>query len=277
MYKYSISICSIIRDGEKNLHNNIKRIEALRKNFKDSEVIIFENDSKDNTRNILKKWKNSSFNIKVLNEDFNTKTITQNNNGVNKYFTKSRISKMALYRNRYMKIINSNNFQRDYVLVIDLDIKKFNIKNILDCFKINNSWDCITANGFSISSRFSKQYHDSYALCEFGTLNKPQKESEIRLNRRKFSFLKPGMPLIPVHSAFGGLAIYKWEAIKGLYYEVIPNNDSRVEVRCEHYGLHRNMIEKGYNNIYINPDLLIKYRTVNLSLFIQHIRERFFE
>ena len=42
-----VSICSIVRDCEFNLAKNIPRIEQLRLLFKDSEVIVFENDSKE--------------------------------------------------------------------------------------------------------------------------------------------------------------------------------------------------------------------------------------
>ena len=49
----SIIICSIVRNAEKGLINNIPIIDALCEHFNDYKIIIYENDSTDNTKNIL--------------------------------------------------------------------------------------------------------------------------------------------------------------------------------------------------------------------------------
>jgi hypothetical protein len=271
---FNISICSIVRDCESILKKNIPEIENLRKHFEKSEVIIFENDSKDGTKKVLKDWGSSTQNTFIFCDDFNIQTIPSKSI-VNKYFSQDRISKMSRFRNQYMNILNSQNTNRDYVIVIDLDIEGFELQDILDCFRIKREWHCITAYGTSLGSNLRRQYHDTYALCEIGMLHTPQTEKQIRENRRKFSRIRSDSPLIPVHSAFGGMAIYKWEAIAGLQYEVLPNDDEMVEVRCEHFGLHKQMINRDFNLIYINPCLRLQYRTVDSSLIIKYIKERF--
>lgn len=90
---------------------------------------------------------------------------------------------------------------------------------------------------FSFSSP-KKRYHDTYALIEDGTEDRPQSEITINQNRYIWANLSYNMPFIRVFSAFGGLAIYKYEQIKNLRYFVIDNLYGGVEVKCEHVSLH---------------------------------------
>jgi glycosyltransferase involved in cell wall biosynthesis len=271
----TVSICSIVRDCGREVAANIPRVEKLRTLFRDSEVVIFENDSKDNTKEVLRKWQQKSFNVHVFTDDFgggNTIPSRQQVNG-NPNFSAYRIDKMARYRNNYMQYLNTGGIDRDFVIVIDLDIAGFDIEGIVHSFGTLRKWDCITANGKSLSSRMTSQYHDSYALVEYGQINRPQTEEIIYSNQERFSFLKTGMPLIPVDSAFGGLAIYRWSSLEGLYYSSMPNDDPRVKSKCEHAALHKQMKESGRGSIYINPSMTLKYREITLDLILKKLGE----
>jgi glycosyltransferase involved in cell wall biosynthesis len=276
MSNSKVSICSIVRDCGNEIAANIPRIERLRKLFKDSEVIIFENDSKDNTREVLNKWKENSSNIHVFSDNYGGKTIPskQQVNG-NPNFSAHRIDKMAGYRNKYLRFLNTRGIDRDYVIVIDLDISRFEIDGIIHSFGTFRHWDCITANGKSFSSKLTIQYHDSYALVECGKIDHPQTEETIYSNQKKFAFMKKGGPLIMVDSAFGGLAIYKWSSIKGFYYSGLPNKDRSVQTKCEHVSLHRQMIDRGNSRIFINPSMTLKYREITIRLILKKINEFF--
>lgn len=274
MSKSSVSICSIVRDCEKNLNENIARIERLRLLFKESEIVVFENDSKDGTKSVLKNWETQSKNVNVFCEDYNSTTIPLKNiNKVNRYFSIFRIEKMAYFRNKYIEYLNRNSFQRDYVIVIDLDISNFDLNGVVHSFGISQKWDCLTANGISLSSRLLKQYHDSYAFIEFGKIQNKQTEDSIRFNRSHYAYLKPLRPLLKVDSAYGGLAIYNWQSMQGLSYSFLPNHDERVESKCEHVALHKAMKEKGFDNIYINPSMIVKYRSISLALIYKYFKD----
>jgi hypothetical protein len=273
-----VSICSIVRDCQTNLKKNIPRVERLRGLFKNSEVIIFENESKDNTLKILKNWERESNNVYVLSDNFEDPTIQSHwirKKGPN--FSISSIGKMAFYRNKYMNFLNSHVNQRDFVIVTDLDISNFCIDGIIHSFGTSIDWDCISANGVSLSSSLIRQYHDSYALIEYGKLNDKQTKQSIKVNRARFSFLKPGMPLVLVDSAYGGLAIYKWESIKDAYYSCPINNDLGVQCKCEHVGLHMRMKEKGHTKIFVNPNMMVKYRSITIKFLYIKLKERFLE
>lgn len=54
MKHLNVAICSIVRNCNMRLMNNIPAVEHIRKLFNESIVIIFENDSIDGTKETLK-------------------------------------------------------------------------------------------------------------------------------------------------------------------------------------------------------------------------------
>jgi hypothetical protein len=278
MKHLNVAICSIVRNCNKRLINNIPAIECVRKLFHESIVIVFENGSIDGTKETLKNWVQNSKNVVVMSEDLDIPTVPDNcdENGVNKFFSSYRISKMAMYRNRYLEKLYDSNFAPDYVIIVDLDISRINLPGIVHSFSIRNEWDVVCANGISYSPSLKKLYHDAYALVELGKQTVPQTEKSIFANQRLWSFLRPGFPLIPIYSAYGGLSIYRYDAIKGKRYSVIKNDDSRIEVRCEHYSLCHAIREAGNDRIYINPNMTLKYQDVSVrSLIYEYTNNTF--
>ncbi|MDR0613708.1 MAG: hypothetical protein LBG45_09605 [Dysgonamonadaceae bacterium] len=260
----AIIICGIVRNCGKNLKRNIRTIDKICNLARDYHVVMFENDSTDNTKQILTDWADNRKNIHISLNDFNTVTIPDKRNIlINPFFSVYRIEKMASYRNFYLDYIEREKLPGDYVIIVDLDVHKICLEGIVAAFSLNCGWDALTSNGISHapSSLFRKRYYDSYALIECGQENIPQTESTIRAAQYRWAFLKPDMPLIRVASAFGGLAIYRREAIAGCRYGVLMNDDEKVESRTEHFFFHQQMKERGYDKIFINPAMRITYQT----------------
>lgn len=271
----NVSFCSIVRDCQSNLNRNIPKIEKLRKYFAESEIIIYENDSKDNTKEIISNWKHKSKNVTFVSETYNNNTIPVENKNENPYFSMYRIEKMVYYRNKYLEILNSNKFERDYVIIIDLDIANFDINGIAHSFGLTDQWDVVCANGYARSPLLMKRYYDSYALVEYGRENVNQTEMSIRQNQSKWSFMKPGLPLIPVFAAYGGFAIYRYEAIKNKKYSAVRNNDIRVGAKCDHYSLCKEIRSAGFEKIFINPNMTLHYNKISYSIIKRYISNRF--
>jgi hypothetical protein len=258
----SIIVCGIVRDCAHSLKKNMRIVDALCDMAKEYHVVIFENDSVDDTKGILLEWQRRRKNIYVSLNDFHTETIPAQSKTSNRFFSAHRIEKMAGYRNFYLEYIASQHMVSDYVLIVDLDVKRISLTGFLYSLGENRAWDCIAANGYiySPSAFFRKRYNDAYALVECGKETLRQTEKTIRQNQYRWAFLKPGMPFIRVFSAFGGQAIYKYAAIKDCRYSVIQNNDERVAVRCEHFSLHSQMTHKGFDKVYIHPCMTVKYQ-----------------
>jgi hypothetical protein len=274
MSSSSVTICSIVRDCNKNLRKNIPVIEMIRDCFKTSNVIVFENDSSDGTKNTLSKWKREYQNVNIYCENYRQQTIPkETSNGVNRYYSEYRMIKMTKYRNKYLSLLNAkSSFKADFVIVVDLDIGKININGIAHSFGLSDQWDVVCSNGYFYDALFRKKYYDSYPLVELGNEDNNQTEKTIANNRVIWSFIKPGMPLIPVYSAYGGLAIYHFDVIKNRKYSVIKNNDNRVEVRCDHFSLCQDIRKAGFSRIFINPAMSLNYLRLNWLLIKKQLK-----
>lgn len=265
----TLIVCSIVRNAQHGLKKNIPVIDALCRLCKDYRIVVYENDSIDNTKSLLLKWKHKdSHRIHILLNQFNVPNTIPSQQEVkgNPFFSRKRIDKMSSLRNQYMEYIDRQKWDADYLLVVDLDVAHLYLENILTSFNLNMEWDAVTAFGYSTSPRFKRRYHDTYALTEYGDTMSPQTEIKIKNLADKFAGLRKKDKCIRVFSAFGGLAIYRYEAVKGLRYYPCENNDKRVEVRCEHYSICSQMAERGYNRIYINPAMSLKYQNVTCKI-----------
>ena len=273
-----IVVCSIVRDAENGLRTNIPVIKDLVRKFKNYAIVIYENDSKDKTKSILREWQEEDKeHLHLYMEDYTKEKTIPSDSSVNcnPFFSKKRISKMAFLRNKYMEVIDQLNLNADYLMVVDLDVAQLFLPAILSSFESPNDWDAVTAFGYSTSPRLKKRYHDTYALTEFGDEMKPQTEAKIKALADKYGSLKPDDNWVRVYSAFGGLAIYKFEAIKGLRYQLLDNDDERVEVKCEHYSIYKQMFENGYDKVFINPSMILKYQDLTWKIAFNSIRRKF--
>lgn len=270
-----IIICSIVRNAEHGLKKNIPVIDKLCSYFKEYNIVVYENDSKDQTKEILKIWQEQApNNIHISINDIDSgNTIPQASEVLsNPFFSQRRIGKMVNLRNKYMDYIEDHGLTADYMMVVDLDVAQLYLEGILSSFKSNIEWDAVTAFGYSTSPKFKRRYHDTYALTMWGDEKKPQTEEKIKKNADKLGKLKPEDNWIRVFSAFGGLAIYKFEALKDIKYQLLENEDKRVEVKCEHFSITKQMAEKGYNKFYINPGMQLKYQKLTLSIIFNRIK-----
>lgn len=276
--KTTIIICSIVKNAERGLKANIPVINELCCRFKDYRIVVYENDSTDGTKELLRHWALCDKNrIHVLLNDTGASNTIPNKGDVsgNPFFSKRRIEKMARLRNFYMEYVDEKGWVANYFMVVDLDVAHLFIEPIISTLEANMDWDVVTAFGYSHSPKLSKRYHDGYALTMIDDENNPQTEDKIYSMPKILGRLKPNDDWLRVYSAFGGLAIYKFETVKGLRYEALPNNDPMVEVHCEHFSLCKQIHERGYDNIYIVPGLVLKYQSVTLKLILNTLKRKF--
>lgn len=272
----TVIICSMVRDCAAELKHNIPFMEAVAAGFKDSLTVVFENNSRDNTKQVLRDWSASNPKVIVSINDFDESQYR--NIPVPQlylqFFSKSRISKYTDYRNMLLDLVWSTGFESDYLIMVDMDVAKIDVPGVLSTFESTLDWDAVTANGYSRSISLRRRYHDTYALCELGQENHPQDWETIMSNRIKYAHLRKGMPFVPVFSAYGGLAIFKTQAIKGLRYKVIDNNNGGVQVRCEHFSLFSQMADRGHDKVYINPGMELLYQRINFKSVLRYLKNR---
>lgn len=273
----TIIICSIVRNAERGLKRNIPEIKRLCQMSKGYKVFVYENDSTDMTKKLLKEWHDSDpANVFVsLNDTSAQPTIPSVSDvpSINPFYSKKRIDKMAMLRNAYMQFVDDMGWSADYFVVVDLDVARISADNIMSSF-VREDWDAVTAFGYSTSPKLKRRYHDTYALTELGDEENPQTEEKIIKNSKKYANLNNDNPWVRVFSAFGGLAIYRFESIKGVRYEALKNNDPRVQVKCEHYSIYYQMKRRGFDRVYINPTMSLKYQELSLKIMYNSLKRK---
>lgn len=272
----NLVIAALARDCGKALERNIPLIETLRKEFTWSYVVVIENDSKDNTKEILNKWSNNSDDVKIISNDFGTNTIPEKSwDNPSPGTSVHRIEKMVKYRNMYLNYIKGIKHPIDYVIVIDVDIESFSINGIIKSIKnANSDWGGIFANGITkkdfLGFTFSKILYDIYAICEYpfqeerGLIIRNKLENKdkrgIKKKIQKYNYYS-------VVSAFGGIGIYKYNLIKELKYCVVPDFSNRNEALCEHIPFNLAIVKLGHKN-YLANELSVIYGTHSFGSII---------
>lgn len=270
-------ICGIVRNAERGLRHNIPVISQFCQKTGGYEVILFENDSKDRTKELLYQWAAGDTHVHVSCED--NKHIPMVDNVApcspkeNPFYCKRRIARMVALRNQYMDYIEKHGLKADYLIVVDLDVERIFPDAILSCFRHDDAWDAVTAFGYSLGPKLRQRYHDSFALEELGMLKKARTEKDICQLQDKYRNLN-GADWLRVDSAFGGLAIYRFEAVRGLRYLLLDNDDPRVRCRCEHSSLALQMRERGYDRVFINPQMRICYQRLTLRIVWDSFKRR---
>lgn len=282
MLKHKVIIAGITRDNIKDFFVMVKNIEYIGKYFKGYQVILFENDSKDGTKEALKVWQQNNPRVHVINQDFN---ITKRPNH----------QFLAEARNKYLEEIKKEKYS-DYniLMVIDMDMNKgVDIRGILDSFSKFNDWDAVCSNGIKQESMNGKMY-DVFAfrneefpwspgqwnkICSendsMNHFNKICQAGEELARGKDYSNLKntwfekdklywqyivPQMmqiykvnsQLLKVNSCFGGMAFYKINYIKNCYYRSLDND-------CEHVFFHQCLTEYNKGRMFMNPNQMIRY------------------
>lgn len=270
-----IVIAGLARDIKQDLQRNMQRmLDNVVGHFEDWRIVIFENDSKDGTREYIQSLNktvsnkiividcpeilNCEFAIIQKQMEFSSPGVAAAHHGI---FSGKRFKKMSYFRNQMLDYIRTNLYHFDFVLFIDWDLRG-NIS--MDGFATNFGyleqgyhWDAMTAMGLCgkiLDKKGTKlSYYDTLAYVPFG--KKPIKQgywnSLIRTTKiHNMNIPQRGTPPIQVMSAFGGAGLYQMDVIlnKNIYYS---------GEYCEHIMFHKRMIEHGYDKIFINPSFIL--------------------
>ena len=227
-------IAGVSRDSAFGVENAIKNIEQLGGNFNEYAVIIYENNSSDETPRLYADW--ASKNPFV---DFISEILPQEE------LAKPRTERIAYARNNVLARARADKYKDfDYFISVDLDFTSpWPIKEILETMVAPYDWDCVSANGVCSGSRWDRYtfhngaYWDRYAYrgkdYPFGPELLGDEEFWDMISSDCFEmtgkdsdwFEFTGKDWVPVFSAFGGLAIYKMKSIISFTYSGVVTED----------------------------------------------------
>ena len=251
----SIVICSIIKNEEKKLKKYFNTIQIITKYFKDHFIVLVESDSKDNTSTLAKK----------LISKYNGVVIETNTDHL-----KFRTEKISFCRNKYLKYINKNLQDFDFLIVADVDQVNSNI----NFKKIENSISSAPKDWIGIFANQKFIYYDVWPLrinnhvendcyqdfIKLSETNSTRKAYYLAVFKKFFLIKKFKDRFIKVKSAFGGFGIYRLKEILNIEY------DSNSGIYSEHV-LFNNKISKKEKN----KSLYIDKKLINFTGLNEHI------
>lgn len=241
--QHKVVIVGIIRDNSAELPAVIEYIEHTGKAFKDYKVIIFENDSKDGTKEILSDWRALNNRVKIISGSFKNKK-------------RPGIGFLAQARNYYLDKMQNDPIYDDFdiVMAIDMDMDLgWDIRGIFDSFNKIDKWDIVCANGTMPNGKM----RDAFAFRdeEFPHTPVSYKDYWSKIVPEIQKIYPVTSTLMPVKSCFGGMAFYKKKFIKECRY--ISKNDD-----CEHVAFHECLTEHHNARIVMNLAQRMHYRYV---------------
>jgi hypothetical protein len=261
-----LAVCGLARNCASKLPATIRFIETLSTHFESTTIVVVENGSSDKTRAILNNWAGSCSSLHIIDGKVPGGDKTPDSNA-NPYYSIKRVERLAALRNQYLDFLKAQPEAPDFLLVMDFDVDRISLEGVLDSFAREANWDVATAYGYSLSPTLQERYHDTYALIPLGEENTPQLETSLKAIQRNWMQEKASGELVEVYSAFGGLAIYKYKQINNLRYGVCPNGDERVEARCEHFSIAKELQNNDYQRIVINPKMHLRFQTLGDAFF----------
>lgn len=206
-----VLICGIGRKIEKAVPNVIRSATALGSQFADYRVLIYENNSNDKTPDLLKAWAKENPKVIIRSEKLSAKKLKR----AMRMGVLNRTEQIARARNIVLDLAMDKKFDDfKYVVWADLDfLDPWDVEGVVDTIlHPQQEWDAVFAYGaYDLFALRAPEWPIGFELLGsfyFEHLDRIYKEFTLDRNG----------PWKKVYSAFGGLAIYRREALRGCRY-----------------------------------------------------------
>ncbi len=245
----TVLVAGTVRDCEQTVRSGLIRISAALKDCGKLYWVVVESDSRDKTCDVL---------LSLAKENSSFRYISL---GSLRHEIPTRTARIAHCRNTYLKELRSNPLYSkvDYIVVADLD----GVNDLISAKGIASCWDrsdwhvcCANQRGpyYDIYALRHPDWNpnDGYHQCNFLVTHGVSRKAASDALYSRMITIAEGAEWIEVESAFGGLAIYRREALEDVNY---CGTDSNGRDLCEHVSLNTQIRSKGYR-IFINPCLI---------------------
>jgi len=264
----ALVVVGCVRNGAKTVRHAVDTLARATAGFANVQFFVVESDSTDATLAELERLRQQSDRFAFVSLGALDERIP------------ARTERIAHCRNRYVEELRANAryASADYVMVADLDGVNDDLRPeaLATCWNPAAApWDVVTANQLDA-------YYDIWALrhpdwCPVDCHHQYARLRPIFGHPRALAIaihsrmarLSPDAAWIEVDSAFGGLAIYRREALLAGSYSGLQAGQSV----CEHVPLHAQLRARGLR-IFINPALINAHRTDHSARIRLHVRLR---
>lgn len=245
-----VLICGVCKNVASSLHITKQIIEKIGSLFEDYKIIVYENNSTDNTVAFLRNWENQNSKVNITSEFIDLallETIIINRQYENKpnMVDLFKPEAIAIARNKALDIAMSSEYNAyEYIIWIDMDFKyEPDYDAFKEVFEKKSEWDAVFAYGIAPNN----EYWDWYALRDAKDPLGPELLGWDWYTSKVLSCKKTDS-WHSVYSAFGGCGIYKKSSIIGCKYSGLVTKDME--------DVYKNIIEQGFNN---NHPKVLKY------------------
>lgn len=263
----NILICTIVRDSEiflENYFSQIEKIISLRP--QDTfDISILENDSRDNSKLILKNYEYNKF--------FKNNFILSINLNAPKYGSvaeENRVRLLSLYRNQVLDQVKDLSLY-DKIIWIESDIFYIpeQVINLIDSnfdvysgISLRCNYDSLKNYNFNcqqwLDNLYTKPFDGWLHGCRDGwaTRIKPEHLVEPISGDEYLKYFESKKQDIPFYSTYNSFCVYNAEPfVKGVRFDYINKRYNRFD--CDTYVICEELNNLGYNKIYINKDIKI--------------------
>lgn len=240
---FNVIICGVVKNAANYLKQNIERAIELGSKCDKYKIVIYENNSTDDTKSILASYAANQQHIHILSEDIDPETIKKKSKIW--AYTKitgsnhpCRIEQISNARNKLIDELQKPPYDDyNYVVMIDLDSKHFLVEGILDSLRLvgENRKRVIYAN--------SEKYYDYYALRSAHSdynLFGPELMGEYFwkvMASKPLQIDSTLNDLVPVYSAFNGIGVYAREVFTSHYFDALLTSAVKMvyeKIAAEH-------------------------------------------
>jgi glycosyltransferase involved in cell wall biosynthesis len=219
----------LMRDGEGALDRVVDFIDAVRGQLPELEVYIFENNSRDRTAALLERRAAERPYLHARSETWDLDEFRESSKARTWDNKPCRLELIAEARNRLLDWMREPGFGHgDVVVIIDWDfLDPPGLEPLVSTIrKMPDAVDGVFANGVDRGGRY-------YDLYELRTREHPLGPellgdrfwSSRRRRRDLARVIAPTEAPIECYSAFGGLAIYRGDALEGCRYSAYPTSE----------------------------------------------------
>ena len=245
-----VLVVGLVRNASGKIDTDVQRLRRALGSFMQVHWLLIESDSTDGTVEELQQLVDTVPRFRFLSL------------GQLQPQMPLRTQRIAHCRNAYLEALDQHADYADVDLVLMADFDGINTlvddAAILSC-RARDDWDVCTANQ-------AGPYYDIWALrhplwspgdykSSYRFLVDHGVKTECALQATlltKMIVLPADSPWIAVDSAFGGLAIYRRELLRGLRYVGLAADGQEV---CEHVSMHAQICSHG-GRIFINPGMV---------------------
>lgn len=245
---HNFYIVGTVRDVSGTVISEIETLETTFRTFGTVKFYLVESDSTDDTVKILTKLQTSKPNFSFVSL------------GKLEDDMPNRYQRIAFCRENYLRKVREEVEGVDFVVVADLDGMNFALKaeSVANSLSMAADWDAVFANQrgryYDIGALRHEYWspNDCFAVMNWAKKVTSHDSARALSIQSRMIKIDESASLIPVQSAYGGLAIYKREAfILGSYIGLDQNNDHQLDFVAFNLNLHARGLR-----LFVDPQLI---------------------